>query len=94
MEKETIHVSEAEAVSDFKSLLARVQHGIKAVIEADGRAIAVLTPAPQRPGHLLSQSVALADAHGCPATLDGAFSSDLEDVINSHREPLAPPSWE
>lgn len=94
MEKEVIHISEAEAIGDFKSLLARVKDGWEAVIETNGRVVAVISPATQRPGRLLSQSVGLADAHGCPATLDGKFSSDLEQVINSHREPLTPPSWE
>lgn len=94
MEKEVIHISEADAIGNFKSLLARVKDGFEAVIERDGRVVAVVTPVPQNTGRLLSDSVRLADAHGCPATLDGGFSSDLEQVIKSHREPLVLPSWE
>jgi len=44
------------------------------------------------PGHLLSESIALAEAHGSTVTLDGDFGRDLEEIINSHREPLSPPA--
>lgn len=93
MEKETIHISESEAASDFRALLAQVRKGICAVIEHDGRAVAVLSPAPNGSGRLLSESIALAEEHGCSATLDGAFENDLDQVIRSHREPLSPFSW-
>ncbi len=94
MEKETIHISESEAVSDFRSLLAQVRKGIRAVIENDGRAVAVVSPAKSLPGRLLSESIALADSHNSAATLDNSFAHDLEEVLNSHREPLSPPSWD
>jgi len=92
MEKEVIHVSEADAIGDFKGLLARVKGGTEAVIERDGRVVAIVTPAPTPPGRLLSESVGLADKNSCPATLDGAFSGDLDQVLKSHSEPLTPPS--
>jgi hypothetical protein len=31
---------------------------------------------------------------GSHATLDEDFGKDLEDIINSHREPLNPPEWD
>jgi hypothetical protein len=31
---------------------------------------------------------------GSTVTLDVNFGSDLEAVINSHREPLNPPEWD
>ncbi|MGC2110282.1 MAG: hypothetical protein WA655_12250 [Candidatus Korobacteraceae bacterium] len=90
-----IHISEAEAESDFASVLARVREGAEVVIETenDRRPVAVVRPV-ERPGRLLSESIALAEAHGSTVTLDEDFSRDLEAVINSHREPLKPPSWE
>lgn len=94
MEKEIIRISEADAVGDFKALLARVKHGIEAVIEDGGRAVAIVTPAGLRPGRLLSESLAMAETHACSATLDGAFSRDLDQILKSHNEPLAPPSWD
>ncbi|MGH9433476.1 MAG: type II toxin-antitoxin system Phd/YefM family antitoxin [Terriglobia bacterium] len=94
MAQPVIHISEAEAASDFASLLARVRAGAEAIIEQDAQPVAVLRPVGLRPGRLLSESISLAEAHGCTATLDGDFTADLEEVINSHREPLHPPAWD
>lgn len=94
MAKQVIHISEAEAASDFASLLARVRAGAEIVIEHDARPVAVLRSAEPHPGRLLSESIALAEAHGSTVTLDGDFARDLEEVINSHREPLNPPAWD
>jgi prevent-host-death family protein len=89
-----IHISEEEAARDFASVLARVRAGAEVLIEKDARPVAVLRPAGSRPGRLLSESIALAEAHGSTATLDEDFSRDLEAIINSHREPLEPPAWD
>jgi hypothetical protein len=35
-------------------------------------------------GRLLSESIALAEAHGSTVTLDEDFGRDLEEIINSH----------
>jgi hypothetical protein len=43
---------------------------------------------------LLSESLRLAKEHASNATLDGDFARDLEEAINSHREPLNPSAWE
>jgi antitoxin (DNA-binding transcriptional repressor) of toxin-antitoxin stability system len=88
-------MSEAEAASNFASLLARVREGAEIVIEIDARPVAVVRPAESAgPGRLLSESIALAEAHGSSVTLDGDFGRDVEDGINSHREPLTPPEWD
>jgi antitoxin (DNA-binding transcriptional repressor) of toxin-antitoxin stability system len=93
MAKPVIHISEIEAANDFASLLAKVQAGSEVIIERDARPIAVVRPAERQP-RLLSQAIALAEANACTATLDKDFSRDLENIINSHREPLSPPAWE
>jgi hypothetical protein len=41
----------------------------------------------------LSESLRLAKEHASTATPDEDFARDLEEVINSHREPLNPPVW-
>ncbi len=93
MAEPVIHVSETEAASNFSSLLARVSAGAEIVIDRNAQPVAVLrAPATER--RSISESLALAEAHGCTATLDGDFARDLEDVINSHSEPLNPPAWE
>jgi len=95
MAKEVIHISEAEAVTtNVATLLAHVRAGAEVIIENDARPVAVLRPAEPHPGRLLSESIALAEAHGSTVTLDGDFGRDLAAIINSHREPLNPPSWD
>jgi antitoxin (DNA-binding transcriptional repressor) of toxin-antitoxin stability system len=45
MGKRVIHISDAEAASDFASLLDRVRAADEVVIEHDARPVAVLRPA-------------------------------------------------
>ncbi len=99
MPKPVIHISEAEAASNFALLLDQVRAGAEVVIEHDAQPVAVVSPAAaSRPGRLLSESIALAKAHaeklGYTPTLDADFAADLENIINSHREPLNPPTWD
>lgn len=93
MAKPVIHISEAEAASDFASLLARVRAGTEVIIEHDSEPVAVVHPATPRV-RLLSESLRLAQQHGSTATLDEGFARDLEEVVNSHCEPLSPPAWD
>jgi len=95
MAKNVVHISEKEAAAtDLATLLAHVRAGAEVVIESDSRPVAVLRSAEPHPGRLLSESIALAEAHGSIATLDGDFARDLEAIVNSHREPLNTPAWE
>jgi len=63
MSNHVIHISKAEAASNFASLLDRVCAGTEVIIEDRSRAVAVLRSAPLRPGRLLSESIAMAEAH-------------------------------
>jgi len=49
MGNRVIHISDADAVSDFASLLDRVRAGDEVVIEHDAHPVAVLRPAPPAP---------------------------------------------
>jgi len=91
--KPVIHISEIEAASDFASLMAKVRAGSEVVIEHDAQPVAIVRPVERRP-RLLSEAIAVAEANGSTVTLDEGFSHDLESIVNSHREPLSPPSWE
>lgn len=91
MARNVIHISEAEATSDFAGVLARVRAGAEIVIGDKARAVAVVRPAEPHV-RWLSESLRLAKEHASSATLDKDFSHDLEEVINSHREPLNPPA--
>lgn len=93
MAKPVIHISEIEAANDFSGLMAKVRAGSEVVIERDARPVAVLRPVASVP-RLLSEAIALAEAHACTATLDEGFSRDLDGIVNSHREPLSPPQWD
>jgi prevent-host-death family protein len=97
MAKDVIHISEAEATSDFASLMARVREGTEVIIENDARPVAVLRSAEPHPGRLLSESIALAEAHakelGYEPTMDPDFAADLEEIINS-RKPRNVSTWE
>ena len=91
MAKNIIHISEAEAASDFANVLARVRAGAEIVIGDDARPVAVVRPAEPHV-RLLSESLRLAKEHASTAALDGDFARDLEAAVNSHREPLNPPA--
>jgi len=93
MAKNIIHISEAEAASDFAAVLARVRAGAEIVIEDDARPVAVVRPAEPHV-RCLSESLRLAKELASTATLDEDFDRELEEVINSHREPMNPPAWD
>ncbi|MGH9431116.1 MAG: hypothetical protein ACRD3T_06200 [Terriglobia bacterium] len=97
MPKNVIHISEAEAASDFAGLMTRVRAGAEIIIESDKRPVAVLHAAePVR--RTISESIALAKAHeeetGKAPVLDPEFARDVEEIIKSHRKPWNPPPWE
>jgi len=96
MAKHVIPISEAEAASDFASLLARVRAGAEVVIENGERPAAVLHAAdPVR--RSISECIALAKAHeqetGRAPVLDPDFADDEEEIL-SHRKPWNPPARE
>jgi antitoxin (DNA-binding transcriptional repressor) of toxin-antitoxin stability system len=80
--KHVIHVSDAEAGSDFAASLERVSAGAEVIIERDSRPVAVVRAAEAPRGRLLSESIALAEAHatelGNEPTLDAEFAVDLK----------------
>jgi antitoxin (DNA-binding transcriptional repressor) of toxin-antitoxin stability system len=93
MEREVVHLSQAEAIRDIASILERVERGAEVVVEKDRRPAVVIQPAP-RPGRLLSECIALADSHGSTLTLDEDFGKDLEAIIQARREPLDSSQWD
>jgi hypothetical protein len=87
-----IHISRTEAANDFDGLIARAGQGDEVII-GDAPPV-VLKRAVREPGRYLSEIIASAERRASTVTLDGDFGRDLEEVINSHREPLDPPSWD
>ncbi len=96
MSMAVIHISEAEAARDFAALLARVRVGEEIVIESDAPAV-VLRVAAEPRGRLLSESIALAEAHakemGYEPVMDPEFAADVEEIIRN-RKPWNPPAWD
>ena len=92
MAREVIHISEAEAARDFLSLLSRVRAGADVIIERDAQPVAIVHPAgPER--RTISECIARLPEDS-KAVMDPEFARDVEAAIESHREPLNPPSWD
>ncbi len=74
-----------------------VRAGVEVVIEHDARPVAIVRSAEPRPGCLLSESIALAEAHakelGYEPTMDPDFAADLKEIINS-RKPRLRCAWD
>jgi antitoxin (DNA-binding transcriptional repressor) of toxin-antitoxin stability system len=96
MADRVIHISEAEAVSDFAGLLARVRAGAEVVVESGELPVAVIH-APIAPRRTLSECIASARAReaetGEAPVLDADFAADMEDILK-HRSTWNPPAWE
>ena len=88
MADRVIHISEAEAASDFAGLLARVRAGAEVVIESGKLPVAVIH-APVPPRRSISECIALLPEDST-ATIDADFAKDVEAAVESHREPLEP----
>jgi hypothetical protein len=91
-----IHISEAEAVRDFASVMVRVRAGAEVVIENGSLSPAVLrTALPMR--RTVSECIALARKHeeeiGETPVLDADFAEDVAEIVRS-RKPWTPPVWE
>ena len=86
-----IHISEAEAASDFASVLARVRAGAEIVIESEsGKLPVAVIHSPVPPRRSISECIALARKHeeetGESPVLDPDFTADVEE---HHPQPQA-----
>lgn len=90
-------MAEDEAARDFAAVLARVRAGEEIVIENESSPAVVLRLSTQSRGHLLSESIALAEAHareaGYEPVLDADYADDLEKIIGN-RKPRDTSAWD
>ncbi|MDQ1406561.1 MAG: hypothetical protein QOG55_2190 [Acidobacteriaceae bacterium] len=97
MPKNVIHISDAEAANDFAAVLDRVTAGAEVIIERNSRPVAVVKQAEAPGGRLLSESIALAEAHakelGYEPTMDADFAADVREIIN-RRNPRDLSAWD
>ncbi len=87
------HMTEAEVSRDFAAVLEKIRQGAEVIVERDAEPVAVIG-LPQFRGRPIDECIGLAKALGSHAGLDEDFAKDLEGIIDSHREPLAPPPWD
>jgi len=88
----TLRISEAELARDVHAVLEKVQQGSEVIIEReDHRPVAVMKQ-PQPAGRKLSECIALARAYetklGYAPVPDADFPRDVEEGIESRREPI------
>lgn len=97
MNMATVHIPESEAARDLPGLLARVRAGEEIVIEKEASPGVVLRVAVEPRGRLLSESIALAEAHakemGFEPVMDPEFAADLEEIIRN-RKPRDTSAWD
>jgi hypothetical protein len=93
----TVRITEAELARDIRAVLMKVRAGIEVIVEQDHRPVAVIK-SPQAPGRKISECIALAKAYedklGYAPVPDPDFAKEVQAAINSHCEPLSPPSWD
>lgn len=92
MGSQVVHVTEADLARNVRAILARVQTGTEVVIERDAQPVAVIRPAPPV-RRKISECIAMLPANST-ATIDPDFAKDVAAAIESHREPLEPPTWD
>jgi antitoxin (DNA-binding transcriptional repressor) of toxin-antitoxin stability system len=81
-----LHISEADLARDVHAVLDRVQSGAEVIIERNAQPVAIMRAAEPRRRKLSEIAAALAE--DSTAAVDPDFSKDVQEVINSHREPL------
>jgi len=91
----TIHMSEAEAASDFKALMDHVRAGSEVIIESDSTPVAFVRPT-DLPRRTISESIRLAressERLGYTPVMDDDFAADLEEIIRN-RKPREVADW-
>jgi len=88
----TFHISEAEAIRDFAGVLARIRTGAEVVIESGNHAIAVVQPSTP-PRRTISECLALLPEDST-SVMDDDFAADVQEFVDSHREPLDTSAWD
>jgi antitoxin (DNA-binding transcriptional repressor) of toxin-antitoxin stability system len=89
----TVRITEAELARDLHGVLAKVKAGLEVVVEQDHRPVAVIRPSTVA-GRMISEVLSDLKARGSRAVMDDEFARDIEEGIQSQRQPWNPPSWD
>jgi antitoxin (DNA-binding transcriptional repressor) of toxin-antitoxin stability system len=87
----TVRITESELARDVHGILEKVQQGVEVIVEQNHRPVAVIKASPPA-GRKISEVIASLEASGANAVLDEDFQRDVEEAIQSYREPWNPPS--
>ena len=87
-----LRITEVELARDIHAVLAKVQEGLEVIVVQGDRPVAVIH-APRPVGRLLSESIALAEAHGTNVFPDAGFMNDVNEGIAERSQPWNPPTW-
>ena len=89
----TVHIGDADLARDPYAVLAKVEEGVKVIVERDHRPVATIKT-PKRSGRPISECIASARASGSKSILDGGFGKDVEEGSRERSQPWNPPSWD
>jgi antitoxin (DNA-binding transcriptional repressor) of toxin-antitoxin stability system len=92
-----VHMSEGEVTKDFGAVLDTIRQGAEVVVERNHEPVAIIRAA-QGPGVPIDAAIELARAYeerlGVSPTPDEDFATDVQAVVDAHRQPLSPPAWD
>lgn len=88
----TLRITEAELIRDVRAVLNKIELGNEVVIEREDHRPLVLMKQPQPVGRKISECIVLAKAYeerlGYSPIPDEDFARDVQEGIDSHREPI------
>jgi antitoxin (DNA-binding transcriptional repressor) of toxin-antitoxin stability system len=87
-----LHISEADLARDLHAVLDRVESGAEVIVERNAQPVAILGAAGPRRRKL--SEIAAVLAVDSTAVVDPDFATDVQEVIDSHREPLDSSVWD
>jgi len=90
-----LHITKAEAASNFAELIEKVCTGEEVYIDEDVRTIAVLrTPKYYEGPRLLSEIIAGLSGSDSSMSIDSHFAEDVQEGIRSHEHERLIDPWE
>ena len=87
-----LRITEAELIRDVRAVLDKIELGNEFVIEREDHRPLVVMKQPQPVGRKISECIVLAKAYeeklGYSPIPDEDFARDVQEGIDSHREPI------
>jgi len=91
----TVRITEAELARDVRAVLEKVELGNEIIIEREDHHPLAVMKLPQPVGRKIKECIAVAKAYeeklGYRPVPDKEFARDVQEFIDSHREPVGNP---